>query len=106
MILARDINDDGQLDLVVVNAFTTVALLYGNSNWSFQICQYFSAVVCLRLLVGCRKRDSDMVMIVSALCETAYHFREHLRRFARHGTLWSFRCKIAGDSHSAQRFDY
>jgi hypothetical protein len=32
VILARDVNDDGKVDLVVVNAFSTVAVLYGNGN--------------------------------------------------------------------------
>ena len=36
VILARDVNDDGKLDLVVVNAFSTVAVLLGNGNGTFQ----------------------------------------------------------------------
>jgi FG-GAP-like repeat len=43
VILARDVNDDGQIDLIVVNAFSTVAVLYGNGNGTFQNPQYFAA---------------------------------------------------------------
>ena len=50
VILARDVNDDGQLDLIVVNAFSTVAVLYGNGNGTFQNPQYFTAGVGLRSL--------------------------------------------------------
>ena len=43
VILIRDVNDDGKLDLIVVNAFSTVAVLYGNGNGTFQNPQYFAA---------------------------------------------------------------
>ena len=52
MILARDVNDDGQLDLIVANAFSTVAVLYGNGNGTFQNPQYFAAGFGLRALSG------------------------------------------------------
>jgi len=48
VILARDVNDNGQLDLVVVNAFSTVAVVYGNGNGTFQNPQYFVAGFGLR----------------------------------------------------------
>jgi hypothetical protein len=48
VILARDVNDDGQLDLVVVNTFSTVGILYGNGNGTFQNPQYFTAGFGLR----------------------------------------------------------
>ena len=48
MILARDVNDDGKLDLIVVNTFSTVAVLYGNGNGTFQNPQYFAAGFGLR----------------------------------------------------------
>jgi hypothetical protein len=50
VILARDVNDDGQLDLVVVNTFSTVGILYGNGNGTFQNPQYFTAGFGLRSL--------------------------------------------------------
>jgi len=50
VLLARDVNDDGQLDLIVVNAFSMVAVLYGNGNGTFQNPQYFTAGVGLRSL--------------------------------------------------------
>ena len=50
VILARDVNDDGQLDLIVVNAFSTVAILHGNGNGTFQNPQYFAAGFGLRSL--------------------------------------------------------
>jgi FG-GAP-like repeat len=39
----RDINDDEKLDLIVVNAFSTVAVLHGNGDGTFQSHQYFAA---------------------------------------------------------------
>jgi hypothetical protein len=48
VILARDVNDDGTLDLVVVNAFSTVAVLYGNGNGTFQNPHYVTAGFGLR----------------------------------------------------------
>jgi hypothetical protein len=48
--LARDVNDDGKLDLVVVNAFSTVTVLYGNGNGTFQNPEYFAAGFGLRSL--------------------------------------------------------
>jgi hypothetical protein len=50
VILARDVNDDGKLDLVVVNAFSTVAVLHGNGNETFQNPQYYTAGFGLRSL--------------------------------------------------------
>ena len=50
VILARDVNDDGRLDLIVVSAFSTVAILHGNGNGTFQNPQYFAAGFGLRSL--------------------------------------------------------
>ena len=50
VILARDVNDDGKLDLVVANAFSTVAVLYGNGDGTFQNPHYFTAGIGLRSL--------------------------------------------------------
>ena len=50
MILARDVDDDGQLDLIVVNAFSTVGVLHGNGNGTFQNPKYFTGGFGLRSL--------------------------------------------------------
>ena len=50
VILIRDVNDDGKLDLIVVNAFSTVAVLCGNGNGTSQNPQYFAAGFGLRSL--------------------------------------------------------
>jgi Tfp pilus tip-associated adhesin PilY1 len=66
VISARDINDDGKLDLVVANAFSTVAVLYGNGNGTFQNPQYFAAGFGLRSLSVADVNGDGTLDIVTA----------------------------------------
>ena len=66
VILARDVNDDGKLDLVVANAFSTVAVLYGNGNGTFQNPEYFAAGFGLRSLSVADVNGDGTLDIVTA----------------------------------------
>ena len=66
VILARDVNDDEKLDLFVVNAFSTVAILYGNGNGTFQNPEYFAAGFGLRSLAVADVNGDGTLDIVTA----------------------------------------
>jgi hypothetical protein len=66
VIMIRDVNDDGKLDLVLVNAFSTVAVLYGNGNGTFQNPQYFTAGFGLRSLSVADVNGDGTLDIVTA----------------------------------------
>ena len=55
----------GKLDLIVVNAFSTVAVLYGNGNGTFQKAQYFAAGFGLRSLSVAAKRDGTLDIVIA-----------------------------------------
>jgi hypothetical protein len=66
VILARDVNDDGKLDLVVVNTFSTLAVLHGKGNGTFENPQYFTAGFGLRSLSFADVNGDGSLDIVTA----------------------------------------
>jgi FG-GAP-like repeat len=85
VILARDVNDDGKLDLIVVNAFSTVAILHGNGNGTFQNPQYFAAGFGLRSLSVADVNGDGTLDIATAdefFNEVSVCFGSSLRAFA------------------------
>ena len=66
VIFARDVNGDGQLDLIVANTISTVAVLHGTGNGTFEEPQYYTAGFAPRSLAVADLNGDGELDIVTA----------------------------------------